>query len=653
MDAESLQPEFKVCAVAVSPIESGPVATEVTSQEAALAIDALAAALGPLPSSVTLNETEQIYLSGLIAGVRANPPVDTVPTLPDVTPLSPKSRAWVNGVLAGVFVRADASPTAAPAPKPEPAVSEPTATVVWASQTGTAEDYAASCVERLTAAGVRATHRGADEVSLADMTGAVLFVVATTGDGDPPDNGIALWDSLAAAEPGRLDSLTFSVLGFGDSSYANFCGFARALDSRLEHLGARRILERASCEPDFEATANAWTDRVATALKDDSVDKMSDVKQSYSRTNPLRTVVTSNVALCGQGSDKDVRDVGILLPENTIQYRPGDTLGVWPRNRSDVVAEFLQRTGLDGGVEVTVGDGTMPLSDALTTRYDITRITPDVLRFVNERHPADDLQTVIDNPARFAAWAGDRQTLDLLASHPVAATLEEWLGVLRPLTPRLYSISSSPLEDPTQVHVTTSVVRFESLAPAADGAVRHGVCSSYLASLEVGAELEVFVQHARNFRPPQDPGARAIMVGPGTGIAPFRGFLCDRAARGHTGENWLFFGERHEASEFYYRDELDALRRSGVLTRLDTAFSRDGDTKLYVQDRMWENAAELYKWISDGGYVFVCGDASQMARDVDETLRGIIAEHGDRSVKNAATYVKAMAAEGRYVRDVY
>jgi sulfite reductase alpha subunit-like flavoprotein len=221
------------------------------------------------------------------------------------------------------------------------------------------------------------------------------------------------------------------------------------------------------------------------------------------------------------------------------------------------------------------------------------------------------------------------------------------------MTPRLYSISSSPLEDSTRLHVTPSIVRFESSAAATDGALRYGVCSGYLAELEVGAEVDVFIQPTKHFRPPEDPDARIVMVGPGTGIAPFRGFLHHRAARGHTGDSWLFFGERHEASEFYYRDELDAFRRSGVLTRLDTAFSRDRDTKLYVQHRMRENAADMWKWIDDGAYVFVCGDASRMARDVDEALCDIIAEHGRRSRKSAATYLRAMSAERRYVRDVY
>jgi NADPH-dependent sulfite reductase flavoprotein alpha-component len=481
-------------------------------------------------------------------------------------------------------------------------------------------------------------------------------VVSTTGDGEPPDNGIALWNALAAAEPGDVDSLDFSVLGFGDSSYTNFCGFARRLDARLEHLGAHRIVDRASCEPDFEATAQAWTERVTATLTEQTPESFAPkpiTEQSYSRSNPLCTTVTSNVALCGAGSDKDVRNIGIHLPEGTLEYSPGDSLGVWPRNRPEVMVEFLERTGLDGSAEVTVGGQTTALAELLCARMDITRVTPDLVRFLQQRRPADELAAVIEDPANFAEWSRGLQALDLLASHPVGAELDEWLGVLRPLTPRLYSISSSPLEDPTQVHVTTSVVRFESTAAATDGAVRYGVCSGYLASLAGCAKVEVFIQRTTHFRPPKDPDTPVIMVGPGTGIAPFRGFLHDRAARGHAGANWLFFGERHEASEFYYRDELDAFRRSGVLTRLDTAFSRDGSTKLYVQDRMRESAAELWKWIADGAHLYVCGDAARMARDVDEALRGIVAEHGGRSPKSAVTYLSAMSAEGRYVRDVY
>ncbi|UQX12866.1 molybdopterin dinucleotide binding domain-containing protein [Candidatus Mycobacterium methanotrophicum] len=337
----------------------------------------------------------------------------------------------------------------------------------------------------------------------------------------------------------EADLLGFSVLGFDDSSYADFRSFARKRDARLEHLGAHRIVDRVCCEPDFESTAQAWTDRVAAMLGEDSARPATpkhSVAPSYSRASPLRTTVASNVALCGADSDKDVRNVGIYLPEGTLEYGVGDALGVWPHNRPDAVAEFLDRTGLDGSVEVSVGDQAMPLVEALRARLDITRITPGLLRFVHQRHPADELQAVIEEPTQFAERTWRRQALDLLASHPVKAEVDERIGVLRPLTPRLNTISSSPLEDPTKVHVATSVVQFESSTAATDG------------------------------------------------------------GRGHNGANWLFFGERHQASEFYCRDELDAFARSGVRTRLDTASSGDSADKLYVQDRMQENAADLWTW---------------------------------------------------------
>ncbi|MDT5000012.1 MAG: sulfite reductase flavoprotein alpha-component, partial [Mycobacterium sp.] len=648
VDADSLQPEFKVCAVAVTAIETDTAPAELTPQQARAPVDALAAVLDTLPSSATLTADERLFLSGLMAGIRANPPSDELPLLPAVTPLSPGNRVWIDGVLAGIFSRS-AIPAAS---QPGRVADQPIATVVWASQTGTAEEFAATCVEQLNGAGIAARPRGAEEVAVADLTGTLLFVVSTTGDGDPPDNGIALWDALAAAEPGDLDDLRFSVIGFGDSSYADFCGFARKLDARLEYLGAQRIVDRALCEPDFEATAQAWTGRVTAALSDrdpEPVASKPSVQQSYSRASPLRTTIISNVALCGAGSDKDVRSIGFRLPPGTLEYDAGDALGVWPYNAPESVDEFLELTGLDGSVEIAVGEQTMPLAEALHRRLDITRITPDLLRFVHERHPADDLRAAIDDSPHFAEWVWGRQTLDLLSSHPVKAGLDEWLDVLRPLAPRLYSISSSPFEDPTQVHITPAIVRFESSV----GTARQGVCSGHLAGLELGTEIDIFIQRTKHFRPPQDPDARTIMIGPGTGIAPFRGFLHDRAARGHIGANWLFFGERHEATEYYYRDELDAFAQSGVLTRIDTAFSRDGASKLYVQDRMQEYATDLWKWIADGAYVYVCGDAARMARDVDETLRGIIAQQSGRSAKSAATYLQAMSAERRYVRDVY
>ncbi|WP_019203708.1 bifunctional nitrate reductase/sulfite reductase flavoprotein subunit alpha [Tsukamurella sp. 1534] len=623
VDPESLQPEFKVSAVALTPVPADP------APPAGAPASPLAAALAPYVSGPgELSAEASGYLGGLLTGLSAAPP-SGVPAVPGDAPLAPIARAWLEGVLAGVY---GAATTGA-----DPSSSS-TVTVVWASQTGTAEGYAADCAAALRSSGMTATVIGAEQVAPAHLTGTVLFLMATTGDGDAPDNGVALWDALAGAEPGDLDRLRFSVLGFGDPSYADFCGFARKLDARLEHLGATRLAARASCEPDYAETAAAWLGSVVSALAPAAAPapQAAPEPSGHSRANPLRTRLLESERLSGDGSSKDVRRFTFELPATALPYRAGDALGVWPVNSGAVIEEFCARTGVDRDA-------------ADLDRKDLTRITPELLRFVAERCEHDDeLRAVIDDPTGFADWSWGRQLPDLLAAHPVHAAPEEWEALLRPLTPRLYSISSSPREHPDRVSVTVSVVGFEHR-----GTRRAGVCSSHLSALPEGGEVDVFVQPTRAFVPPEDPGTPAIMIGPGTGIAPFRGFLHDRARSGATGPNWLFFGEQHAATDFYYRDELDALAAEGVLTRLDTAFSRDTDHKVYVQDRMRENAAELWRWIRDGAHVYVCGDAARMARDVDEALRGIVAEHGHMAPRSADAYVAALSAERRYVRDVY
>ncbi|MBS4100237.1 bifunctional nitrate reductase/sulfite reductase flavoprotein subunit alpha [Tsukamurella paurometabola] len=630
VDPESLQPEFKVSAVALTPVPADPPVpasgpAQVANPGTAPA-SPLAAALAPYASGPgELSAEASGYLGGLLTGLTAAPP-SGVPTVPGDAPLAPVARAWLEGVLAGVY---GTDPAAVPAA---------TVTVVWASQTGTAEAYAADCAAALHDAGMVPTVLGAEQVSPGQLTGTVLFLVATTGDGEAPDNGGALWDALAAAEPGDLEGLRFSVLGFGDPSYADFCGFARKLDARLDHLGATRLAPRASCEPDYAGTAAAWLEAVLSALDPEAAPPRPAPPPASgpTRANPLRTRLLESERLSGDGSAKDVRRFTFEAPAAELVYRAGDALGIWPVNSGAVIEEFCARTGVHR-------DSTD------LDRKDLTRITPEVLRFVADRCAAgDDLRAVLDEPTAFASWAWGRQLLDLLASHPVQADPAEWEALLRPLTPRLYSISSSPREDPDRVSVTVSVVGFEHA-----GRRRGGACSTHLASLAAGDEVDVFVQPTRAFLPPEDADAPAIMIGPGTGIAPFRGFLHERARTGATGPNWLFFGEQHEATDFYYRAELDALRAQGVLTRLDTAFSRDTARKVYVQDRMREHAAEIWEWIRRGAHVYVCGDAARMARDVDETLRGIVAEHGHMAPRSADSYLAALSAERRYVRDVY
>ncbi|GAA4750694.1 bifunctional nitrate reductase/sulfite reductase flavoprotein subunit alpha [Gordonia alkaliphila] len=530
--------------------------------------------------------------------------------------------------------------------------------VVWSSTTGTAQTYAEHCAQTLRADGRPVVLACADRVGLDDLWGDVLFVVATTGDGDAPDDALALWDALGAATSEQVIDLRYAVLGFGDSSYADFCGFARKLDGRLAHLQAQRLTRRSSCEPDSHAPADTWLAAVRSAFGV-SAERLAatpapQAAAGYSRAAPLRARLVANDLLSAPGSAKQVRRFAFELPPDTLTYEPGDALGVWPRNSADTVAQWLAATGLDrvtrdGATLVEVDGAEVSLTQALTEHYDITRITVDLVRMINARHPDAALADLIEHPARLADWSWNRQAVDLLADYPITASVADWLAVLRRLAPRLYSISSSPAVDPGRVETTVSVVGFDG----AHGR-RAGVCSSFLASGVPGAaEYSIFVAPNRSFAPPTETAAPMLMIGPGTGVAPFRGFLHHRAATGASGDNWLLFGEQHRATDFYYRDELTGFLESDLLTRLDTAFSRDQAEKIYVQDVLLANAGHVWSWLQRGAYVYVCGDATRMARDVDVALRRIVAEQGRLAPAAVDAFVTALGAEKRYVRDVY
>ncbi|PQM44365.1 Sulfite reductase [NADPH] flavoprotein alpha-component [Mycobacterium talmoniae] len=355
--------------------------------------------------------------------------------------------------------------------------------------------------------------------------------------------------------------------------------------------------------------------------------------------------------LSGPGSAKEVRQFVFLLPENTLSYEAGDALGVWPRHHRELVDEWLGVTGLEGDALVEVGDHEpMLLRDALRERFAIARLNPDLVRFVAERNGDTELRELLkpENKARFTDWAWGRHQIDLFAEYPVQVSAEEWLSVLKPLQPRLYSISSSPKQDPWEVHLTVSAVRYDFR-----GRPRRGVCSTYLADAAENDGIGVFLQKSNHFRPPTASPTPMIMIGPGTGIAPFRGFLQERRALGHTGPNWLFFGEQHAATDFYYRDEITGMHADGFLTELDLAFSRDQPEKIYVQDLMRARGAELWRWLQDGAHLYVCGDAQRMAKEVDATIVEIAQRHGNLDHDAAKAYVKGLSSAGRYQRDVY
>ncbi|MFT4305406.1 MAG: bifunctional nitrate reductase/sulfite reductase flavoprotein subunit alpha [Microbacterium sp.] len=632
VDAESLQPEFKYAAVALRRI--GPKAAD------------------PSDAAPELTELERVYVGGFLAALDAEPPeAGVLPVLPASAPLRDVPRAWFEGLLAGLFSRAAAHLAA-----PEARVQEEVL-LLWGSQTGNAQEIAERCAAALSAAGVPTRLASMAEVSPADLAGPrrMLMVTSTFGDGGPPDNAAGLWEGLRAEGAPGLAGLEYAVLAIGDPSYGEFCGHGRQLDARLQALGASALLPRVDCEADDEEQAAAWTARALAALAPGAAPMPAPdapaTRRLFTRSNPVPVPLATNVSLTAPGSAKEVRRFGFDLRDAGTAYEAGDSLGVFCPNPPALVAEWLETTGLTPRTVVTVAGEECFLADALATRLDITRIGPDLLAFVAERSADTALGAMLRPGAagRLAQHLWCMQAVDLLRAHPVRASAEEWMAVLGRLQPRQYSISSSPKTSPDEVELTVSVVRFETET----GRRRGGVASSFLADAPAGTAVPVFLQRSAHFRPPADPDARMIMIGPGTGVAPFRAFLHDRRADGHRGPNWLFFGERHEATDFYYRDELMGMRDDGFLTRLDVAFSRDQRQKVYVQDRMEEHGLELWRWLEEGSHLYVCGDAARMARDVDDRLATIIRRHGGLDEADAAAYKQALVAEGRYVRDVY
>ncbi|MGQ9408095.1 molybdopterin-dependent oxidoreductase [Mycolicibacterium gilvum] len=618
VDPDSLQPEFKVCAVRLTPVPAADGAPDLT-------------------------DDEKLYIAGFLAGVDEGRP--GVPVLPAGAPVGARARLWVDGLLAGRYSRLEtAAPSASPRGGP---------LVLWASQTGTAEEFAGSLGERLAGARLRAM----DDTDLSELSdaGEVVIVTSTFGDGGPPDNGTAFWERLESADAPALDGVRYTVLGIGDRSYDNFCGHAKSLDTRLADLGATRMLDRADCEAYDEQPMAAWADSVVGLMSTPVTPAPTQpavpaAPAPFTRGNPAQAPLCRNVRLTPDGAGKDVRQFGFDISGQDLAYSVGDSLGVWVVNSDAVVESWLSATGFHGAEAVIVDGRQISLREALTRHYDVCKVTSNLVTFVAQHCPdAATAKRLRNDRGALDTWLVDRNGLDLVREFGIRADPALWQEVLVRLTPRQYSISSSPLVSPHEVQLTVSVVRYRG----ADGTPRGGVASTYLADLPDCTPVPVFLQRSPHFRPPEDPHTPMIMVGPGTGIAPFRGFLQERRALGHRGANWLFFGDQHREQNFYYRDDLLDMVDDGFLNRLDLAFSRDQRQRIYVQHKMLDYGADVWRWLDDGAHFYVCGDATRMAKDVDDALTEILRTHARMSSDAAREYKREMVAEKRYVRDVY
>ena len=590
-------------------------------------------------------------------------PTEILNLLPTLTPLQ---LAWLSGYawsqasgveqpLVGQHLAANLTALSA----------EPfSITVLSGSQTGNAKSVADKVAAELTEAGIavkRVALKDYKAKTIADEK-YLLLVTSTQGEGEPPEEGVVLHKLLNGKKTPKLTELQFAVLGLGDSSYPNFCQAGKDFDQRFAELGATRLFERVDADLDYSATAEQWIRDIVAIIKEKAA-QASPVVQSiatattalvakesqYNKANPFPATLITNQKITGRQSDKDVRHLEFDLAGSDLHYQAGDALGVWFDNDPKLVDEILSLAQIDPTTEVTIERKTQTISTALLSHLELTQNTPAFVKGYAALANNEQLNDLVADNQALQELVQRTPIVDVLHKFPAKLTAEQLVSLLRPLTPRLYSISSSPAEVGEEVHLTVGVVRFEY-----EGRARSGAASSFLADrVEEDGAVRVFVEHNDNFRLPNDMTKPIIMVGSGTGVAPFRAFMQQRVADEASGKNWLIFGNPHFASDFLYQTEWQQFAKEGFLHKYDFAWSRDQEKKIYVQDKIRENSTALWQWLQEGAYFYVCGDASKMAKDVEQALLDVIAKEGNLSPDEAEDYLNELREEKRYQRDVY
>lgn len=574
------------------------------------------------------------------------------------TDFTPTQLAWVSGYFWGVLNQQSGAAVAVPAQ----AAEVPSITLISASQTGNARRVAEALRDDLLAAKLNVKLVNAGDYKFKQIAAEKLLVVVTStqGEGEPPEEAVALHKFLFSKKAPKLDGTAFAVFGLGDTSYEFFCQSGKDFDSKLAELGAERLLDRVDADVEYQTAAAEWRARVVEVLKARAPvaapaqlatsGAVNDIHTSpYTKEAPLSATLSVNQKITGRDSEKDVRHIEIDLGDSGLRYQPGDALGVWYQNDPQLVKELVELLWLKGDEPVTVDGKTLPLAEALEWHFELTVNTATIVENYATLTRSESLLPLVGDKAQLQQYAAATPIVDMVRFSPAQLDAEALIGLLRPLTPRLYSIASSQAEVESEVHVTVGVVRYEI-----EGRARAGGASSFLADrVEEDGEVRVFIEHNDNFRLPANPETPVIMIGPGTGIAPFRAFMQQRAADGAQGKNWLFFGNPHFTEDFLYQVEWQSYVKEDLLTRIDLAWSRDQQQKVYVQDKLREQGAELWRWINDGAHIYVCGDANRMAKDVEHTLLEVIAEYGAMDAEAADEFLSELRVERRYQRDVY
>ena len=587
--------------------------------------------------------------------------------------LTESQKVWLGGYLAATQFETQ---SAVALETPEAPVSEvpvgntkqivsKEVTILYGSQTGNAQGVAEKARKTLEGLGFQVAISSMSDFKPNNLKKLqnLLIVASTHGEGEPPDNAIGFHEFLYGKRAPKLDDLNFSVLSLGDSSYEFFCQTGKDFDQRLEALGGKRIYSRVDCDLDYDEQVSQWIEGVLGGLNEAQGENSASqvhateaptVESTYSRNNPFKAEVLENINLNGRGSNKETRHLELSLEGSGITYEPGDALGIYPENDSELVESLIQKMGWDSEELVTINKQgeVLPLKEALISHFEITTLTKPLIEKAAQLSSSEELNELLssENKDQLKSYLHGRDLLDLISDFgPWNGSVQEFVSILRKMPARLYSIASSISANPDEVHLTIGALRYD-----AHGRERKGVCSSFMADrIEPGDTLPVYIQHNQNFKLPNNPDTPIIMVGPGTGIAPFRSFIQEREELGAEGKSWLFFGDQHFVTDFLYQTEWQNYLKDGVLTKLDVAFSRDTEEKVYVQHRLLEHSQELFEWLQEGAVVYVCGDEKNMAKDVHNTLIEIIEKEGKMSREKAEEYLANMKQQKRYQRDVY